>query len=312
MLVLHRLLLCAQSSRLAQLIQAQAAAGNPAQAVGAECRWTLYLPDIYPDILGLMLLYMYCSLTTIPVDAAPLLFKAADRCARGTSYTPECWQPHGWVSLCHAASCPHRTQLTIIRLKLPSHVCMLLHRYCLPGLRAACLKVVVATIDLDNVCHNVLLAHDHKCSELSQVRCYFMPVVAHKCTDNASGTAGTRAPQAVPGTSKHMRPLDLPHMRAPAVLTTLQACILFVAASPERFQQVRCERCLAALQDVTSAMQTAVYSSVVSFCHCLTLCVACACWCIQVLATSGYLNLNQSHPRVGTAFVQACTQLLMA
>lgn len=32
----------------------------------------------------------------------------------------------------------------------------------------------------------------------------------------------------------------------------------------------------------------------------------------QVLATPGYLSLNQSLPRVGTAFVQACTQLLMA
>jgi hypothetical protein len=37
------------------------------------------------------------------------------------------------------------------------------------GLRAASLKVVIATIDLDNVCHNVLLAHDHKCTELSKV-----------------------------------------------------------------------------------------------------------------------------------------------
>lgn len=71
-----------QSSRLAQLIQAQAAAVNPAQALGGECRWTLHLPDVYPDILDLMLRYMYCSLTTIPVDAAPLLFKAADRCAK--------------------------------------------------------------------------------------------------------------------------------------------------------------------------------------------------------------------------------------
>jgi hypothetical protein len=42
-------------------------------------------------------------------------------------------------------------------------------RYGLSGLRSACLKVVVATLDLDNVCHNMLLAHDHKCSELSQV-----------------------------------------------------------------------------------------------------------------------------------------------
>jgi hypothetical protein len=33
---------------------------------------------------------------------------------------------------------------------------------------------------------------------------------------------------------------------------------------------------------------------------------------LQVLATPGYLSLNQSHPRVGTVFVQACTQLLMA
>jgi hypothetical protein len=71
---------------LAGLIQAQAAAVNPTLALGAECRWTLHLPDIYPDILGLMLQYMYCSLTTIPVDAAPLLFKAADRCAGSTHY----------------------------------------------------------------------------------------------------------------------------------------------------------------------------------------------------------------------------------
>lgn len=46
----------------------------------------------------------------------------------------------------------------------------LLYRYGLEGLRAACLKVVIATIDLDNVCNHVLLAHDHKCSELFQVR----------------------------------------------------------------------------------------------------------------------------------------------
>ena len=32
----------------------------------------------------------------------------------------------------------------------------------------------------------------------------------------------------------------------------------------------------------------------------------------QVLATPGYLDLNQAHPRVGTAFVQSVTQLLMA
>lgn len=38
------------------------------------------------------------------------------------------------------------------------------------GLRSACLKVVIASINLDSVCHHMLLAHDHKCSELSQVR----------------------------------------------------------------------------------------------------------------------------------------------
>ena len=45
----------------------------------------------------------------------------------------------------------------------------MLFRYGLAGLRVAALKVVIATLDLDNVCHSVLLAHDHKCSELSQV-----------------------------------------------------------------------------------------------------------------------------------------------
>jgi hypothetical protein len=49
------LLLCAQSPRLAQLLQAQAATGNVTQVQGSECRWTLKLADIYPDILGLML-----------------------------------------------------------------------------------------------------------------------------------------------------------------------------------------------------------------------------------------------------------------
>lgn len=43
-------------------------------------------------------------------------------------------------------------------------------RYGMTGLRSACLKVVIASINLDNVCHHMLLAHDHKCSELSQVR----------------------------------------------------------------------------------------------------------------------------------------------
>jgi len=47
----HRLLLCAQSPALAHMIQSQVAANQP----GAECRWTLHLPDIYPDILALML-----------------------------------------------------------------------------------------------------------------------------------------------------------------------------------------------------------------------------------------------------------------
>lgn len=145
-----RLLLCAQSPRLAQLLQAQAAAGNVSQMQqGSECKWTLKLADIYPDILALMLKvavavwlakwvqhrlgsapcmehcslpdadllqliyqfcqcafsvvcslqgscaglvtptscfvtllclqYMYCSLTSIPVESAALLFKAADR-----------------------------------------------------------------------------------------------------------------------------------------------------------------------------------------------------------------------------------------
>lgn len=75
-----RLLLCAQSPRLAQLIEAQAASVSAAgQVAGDQCRWTLHLPDMYADILALMLEYMYCSLSSIPVDAAPLLFKAADR-----------------------------------------------------------------------------------------------------------------------------------------------------------------------------------------------------------------------------------------
>lgn len=74
-----RLLLCAQSPRLAQLIEAQVAANNQAQIPDAECKWTLHLPDVYPDVLALMLEYMYCSLSSIPVEAAPLLFKAADR-----------------------------------------------------------------------------------------------------------------------------------------------------------------------------------------------------------------------------------------
>lgn len=47
-----RLLLCAQSPRFAELIMAQA---GPSQVPGGECRWKLTLPDIYPDILGLML-----------------------------------------------------------------------------------------------------------------------------------------------------------------------------------------------------------------------------------------------------------------
>lgn len=50
-------------------------------------------------------------------------------------------------------------------------------RYGMTGLRSACLKVVIASINLDNVCHHMLLAHDHKCSELSQVRA----VTWHEC-----------------------------------------------------------------------------------------------------------------------------------
>jgi hypothetical protein len=50
-----RLLLCAQSPRLAELIQAQTGTTHSTQVPGSECRWTLNLPDIYPDILALML-----------------------------------------------------------------------------------------------------------------------------------------------------------------------------------------------------------------------------------------------------------------
>jgi hypothetical protein len=63
---------------------------------------------------------MYGSLTAVPVEAAPLLFKAAER-------------------------------------------------YGLAGLRSACLKMIIATLSLDNVCSSVLLAHDHNVSELAQV-----------------------------------------------------------------------------------------------------------------------------------------------
>jgi hypothetical protein len=50
-----RLLLCAQSPRLAELIQAQTGTTHSTQVPGSECRWTLNLSDIYPDILALML-----------------------------------------------------------------------------------------------------------------------------------------------------------------------------------------------------------------------------------------------------------------
>jgi hypothetical protein len=57
----HRLLLCALSPRLAQLIASQATAAGPGASgsvsarQGLECRWRLVLEDVYPDILGLML-----------------------------------------------------------------------------------------------------------------------------------------------------------------------------------------------------------------------------------------------------------------
>jgi hypothetical protein len=150
----HRLLLCGLSPRFAQLIEQQAAVVRVASS-GRECQqvgYRLALDDMYPDVLELMLQvraacernrppggtavfghttahllpsasttqYMYCRLRAVPPEAAPLLFKAADR-------------------------------------------------YGLSGLRAACLKVVIATLELDTVCNSVLLAHDLKCSQLQQV-----------------------------------------------------------------------------------------------------------------------------------------------
>lgn len=41
--------------------------------------------------------------------------------------------------------------------------------YGLSALRAACLSLVISSITLDNVCSRALLAHEHTCSELSQV-----------------------------------------------------------------------------------------------------------------------------------------------
>lgn len=55
-------------------------------------------------------------------------------------------------------------------IKCPDNPAHLACRYELPGLRAASLKVVIATMDIANVCHNVLLGHDLKYAELSQVR----------------------------------------------------------------------------------------------------------------------------------------------
>lgn len=63
----HKLLLC-QSPRLAQLLRA---AGDPRQLV---------LHDVFPDVLRLMLQYLYGCLTAIPAEVAPLLFTAASRC----------------------------------------------------------------------------------------------------------------------------------------------------------------------------------------------------------------------------------------
>ena len=51
----HRLVLCAQSPRLAQLIHEQVTTGSMKEHPDAECRWTLHLPDTYADILALML-----------------------------------------------------------------------------------------------------------------------------------------------------------------------------------------------------------------------------------------------------------------
>lgn len=89
----------------------------------------------------------------------------------------------------------------------------------------------------------------------------------------------------------------------------LQACILFVAASPERFQQV----CWGLRFAVSTSRS--LYPGCAGWKHWLRSTCSMT-WAVvvqsQVLTTPGYLSLNQSHPRVGTAFVQACTQLLMA
>lgn len=37
------------------------------------------MQDVYPDVLKMLLQYMYGCLKDIPLEAAPLLFKASDR-----------------------------------------------------------------------------------------------------------------------------------------------------------------------------------------------------------------------------------------
>lgn len=45
-------------------------------------------------------------------------------------------------------------------------------RYGLPELSDACLSVLIASVDVDNVTHYALLAHQHGCESLAQARMY--------------------------------------------------------------------------------------------------------------------------------------------
>jgi hypothetical protein len=122
--------------------------------------------------------------------------------------------------------------------------------------------VVIATIDLDNVCNDVLLAHDHKCSELFQVRQQAVRVHEYwfgrspalpmlgtrsvlKLNHGLSGNTmrykktESHAAASLCSIAIHLLSSKMTLQMFHAVLCCLlQACIWFVAASPERFQQV--------------------------------------------------------------------------
>jgi len=77
----HRLLLCSQSPRLAQMLQQ--AEVNPRKPL--DCKWVLHLQDVYPDCLKLLLEYIYGCLQSIPTAAAPALFTASSRYTKRVS-----------------------------------------------------------------------------------------------------------------------------------------------------------------------------------------------------------------------------------